>query len=377
MSLEQLKHLLSDMADDVNQVPVHQRALAQSRRIGIQRAVLAGITALAVLGGGVAAATAFSTDPDQVPMPSTSDESEPLPTGDVDKLDGVFYDAYYVAQGLSEDQLVTWSVDEDPAAVATPVAPVAMSVNVSPDGRYASWLNENYRPEVADLSQGIGGMGIVFPDSLDTDEFCSAPVWSPDSKRLFVTDGADSSFFWDAGGEEAEEVVATPRGCHVQPALDEDGEDVLFSIDRIDGQTEIVRTDATGEETITEVGGAVRNTGQYLRGLVAVSPEGRFACVHVGTEDDYFGGIDEGDGCTMIVDTVTGEIVDLPVKQNDDEYVYGSSAVFSVPGRLLVQEPNKAVWQLYDYNGNLLDSVEQVYIDGADPDRVGYVPNSD
>lgn len=346
-----LRDSLSDLADSVHPADLYERSLRRSRRIGRREAAVgtgAAVVALGLLGSGlwqlppssadnsargVAAApispsqeassatgsAAGSTTiapprPDrtttrpQRPRPQTPSSAKPQSTSLADLPGQVFYgDA-----GAGSD-LVRLTRDGDPETVLS--APFS-TVGVSPDGTRLAYVSEGQLMVV-----GIGGgePQQVYAGTASDDQ---APAWSPDGGKLLI-DATDPGVLDVATGA----LTPLPSGL--------DGEQFRWSGD---GSTLVYATPSCGLE-VADVNGRTGTpvpTGQETEGSAACRP------VSVDTTGDLVtvrtgetAAADADAPADAVLDTATGEIVDLPVPGS----IIG--AVFDARGNLLVRSVEK------------------------------------
>lgn len=383
MTTEQLKNLLSDMADEVKPMSVHKRAVAQSQRMRLRQAAFASVTALVLVGGGVAGVAALADD--------GTGEAAGLPTSDVNKLEGTFYEGYF-EQGGGES-LGAWETGEDTVAELIPKGTddgsYAHTASLSPDGAQLAYLTfsaEYTEPgnadkiKVRDLKSGKITEVAEYSGMAKT---CSEPTWAPDGRRLFIDRGSEfderTGFVEVATGEFTPVEVKNP--CNARVIEDANGEELIFSTAKTSDDTvDVVATGADGKRRTTKVAQAAKEYDVYVRELVAVSPDGRFVCVNTNTDRN---GYDESAGdrfgtCDLVVDNETGEVVEPFDGAHDNDEVFGSPSMFAVPGRLIAEEATgddnqNETQQMYDYEGKLIDEVDSASAGNDDP-VLAFVP---
>ena len=344
---EPLRDSLSDLADVVLPTDLYERSLRRSRRIGRREAAVgtgAAVVALGLLGSGlwqlpqsaadnsargVAAAplspspqasSAFGSEAGSAsvapprPGPTTTRTRQPRPrtptsakpqSTSLAALPGqVFYD-----DAGAEGDRVRLTRDGDPETVLA--APFS-TVGVSPDGTRLAYVSEGKLMVV-----GIGGgePQQVYAGTASDDQ---APAWSPDGGKLLI-DATDPGVLDVATGA----LTPLPSGL--------DGEQFRWSGD---GSTLVYATPSCGLE-VADVNG---QTGTPVP--TAADAEGSTACrpVSVDTTGDLVtvqteetAAADADAPADAVLDTTTGEIVDLPVPGS----IIG--AVFDAQGNLLVR----------------------------------------
>lgn len=369
MTTKQLKDLLTDMADEVQPTRVHERAVAQSKRIGRRNAILASITALLLTGSGLFGFSVLAHGMGNDGEHQVADGE--LPTSDVNKLSGTYYQVMDPDSG--PESVVSWQPGGD--EVAEPLTAIDTedqyynTGNVSPNGEYFSYMtspsNDGGDPEVTDrifvASFADTASGEVAQYSA-AEDLCAEPVWAPDSKRIFVDRGSagdgDRTGFVDV---ETSEFTSFPveNPCDAQVATNADGEDLVFSTEASGDSVEVYATNSSGERTATGAAKVMMESGRYITELVAVSPDGRFLCVSTESEPgSYTEDMSAGryGYCDAIIDTGAKE--EIEVFDNNGVLPTGSPSVFAIPGRLLLEGDDgkgNGIHLLYDYDGKLID----------------------
>ena len=394
---DQLKQLMNNMADEVKSASLHEQAVFQSRRTTKRRTVLAAVAALTVVGGGMAGFnTLAASEPtgDMAAEQSTADarfeETDARPPVDypVAELDGVFYDSWF-EQGVSST-IATWSSNApEPVELVTggPDAGFYNTGVISSDARYVAYLgfadtegdDVDRRVVVHDLVEDTDRELTDFPDSGGA---CSLPSWSPDG-RLFVDHGTKSNqrfgFYDPATGDFTPS--ASPVGCQVTVAEDDNGEDLFIAVHESEGVRDIVLTTASGETTTSPVARKLPDEHGVILKLVDVSSDGRYACLRVGdVSDDEDSVVDRMPLCEHIVQIDTGDLV--TVIRSLDEGPQGDSPVgtgglwtLAVPGHILVYNTAALEYILIDMNGNVVDTVSPDYDNvSTEPLLLDYMP---
>jgi hypothetical protein len=356
MPTEELRHELAELADEVELVPLHRQAVARARRSARRTALLASVAAVAMLSGGVAGAGALTGDaagPDAAaPGTAAGPQADATPREDMaGRLTGRFFGSQFHQSGA--DSLLTWRAGDLALTqiTASDDPMFSLGVSVSPDGRYASWIDKRGRVHVRELRSG----GQRSAGQIDMDTVCAEPVWAPDSRRLLVKVNERRAYFWDAETEVLIDVVA-PRGCQVRVAAGPHGEDVLFSVDGAPGDVQVYRSDTAGRSVRTALAGAARDAGVHLVGLAAVSSDGRFACLGVNSDEHaYHQSLSAERSCTMIAEVDGNRVVDIGGGW------FGSAAVFDAPGRILVtMDDGDMPTVLKSFGGEILDEAAAV-----------------
>jgi hypothetical protein len=370
MPTEELRHVLTEIAEEVKVVPLHRRAVAQARRRARRTALLAAVAAVAVLSGGVAGAGALTggaAGPEAAAPGMAAPQADVTPRdGIAERLTGRFFGSQFQQSG--PDSLLTWHAgDQALTQISTSDDPFfTLGLSVSPDGRYASSIDEQGRVHVRELQSGQQRLA----GQINMDTACTEPVWAPDSRRLLVTVNDQRAYFWDAETEVLTDVVP-PRGCQARVAAGPYGEDVLFSVDGVPGELQVYRSDTLGRSMPTALAGAVRDAGMHLVGLTAVSPDGRYACLSVNSEPDDHRSLSANPFCTMIAEVDSGRVLDIGGGW------LGTAAVFDAPGRILVTMGDGDMpTVLKSFDGEILDEVAAVSLrpDDEPPHLQRYVP---
>ncbi|MET0491551.1 MAG: hypothetical protein ABW000_00325 [Actinoplanes sp.] len=342
-----LSETLRDLAEVVTPVDLLERSLTRSRRIGRREAAIgtgAALVALGLLGSGLwhlpsaspqqesavsaarppaaevpAGAPGASTSP-PAPEPETggstatwSAKDRPRPTkttnparsSSLRDLPGqVFYE-----DAAAGHRVVRLDRNGDPETVLTAAH---STVGVSPDGARLAYVAGGALMVVetggSEPQQAYAG----------TTSAEQAPAWSPDSSRLLI-DAADPGVLEVSTGE----LTPLPSGLA--------GEHYRWSGD---GSTLVYATAGCG----LEVADATAQTGTPVpeqtgtEGVAACRPVSVDATGDLVTVQLRSGATADGDvPADAVVDTVTGDIVDLPVTGK----VIG--AVFDPDGNLLVR----------------------------------------
>lgn len=354
-----LRDELRELAGTVAPADLYERSLARSRRLGRREAAVgttAAVLALALLGSGLwqlpqsgpppAAPAAGTTLVPAVPAPAASagagavsaqpkpprsarpDRPRPRPprastsprSTSIEDLPGhVFY-----ADPGTDGRLVRLSPGEQPETVLTQRY---ATIGVSPDGTRVAYVAEGHLM-VADTAGGAPQQAYA-----GTASAAQAPAWSPDGAHLLIDAAepgvldvatgaltplpgglAGRQFRWSGDGST---LVYATAGCglKVAEATAQSGTPVPEAGDP-DGRAACrpVSVDATGDLVTVQLSPAASSSPgatEPATGRAATDPAGAPA--------------------DAVLDTVTGDIVDLPVAGK----VIG--AVFGPDGNLLVR----------------------------------------
>ncbi|GAA3955494.1 TolB family protein [Actinoplanes auranticolor] len=345
-----LRAELRELADSVAATDLYERSLARSRRLGRREAAVgtaAAVVALALLGSGLwqlprsgpqpvapvagappapsAPAPAVSqrmnssatTKPVTPPRASRPDRprpagstSTPRSTSIADLPGHIFY-----ADTGDDGRLVRLTPGDQPETVLS--KPYA-TVGVSPDGTRVAY--------VADGSLMVTDTGGGEPQQAyaGTASAAQAPAWSPDGTRLLI-DATEPGVLDVATGA----LTPLPSGL--------DGQHFRWSGD---GSTLVYATAGCGlgvAETNAQTGTPVPDSGDPAGRAacrpVSVDATGDLVTVHLapGTSDPAGATDSAAAPADAVLDTVTGDIVDLPVSGR----IIG--AVFDPAGNLLVR----------------------------------------
>lgn len=356
---DRLRSELADLAAEVHVVDLRDRALRTSRRLGIRRAVITGAAVVAVVA--IAAGAAFAIQIDRVPVPPPVDNNSvspsPLlppspqpssppstgssPTGEapVPLAGTLFYVDFPGPDPTSASSTVArvqrWSPG-GPVRTGLSVGRLAAqtTLNISPDGRKAAWVEEDRSILVVANVDGTGRkeLGRV------AETTCREPVWSPDSKRLLTsrfvpssgpppTDGVPpvEAGTFDAGTGAFRKLPGEFSGCHVLWSAD--NSTLVFPSD-----SRLFVADASGHNVRTVPGfGPGTSPARVCNDVESVSPDGSRVVLWVPRPGEPWGDIARGLYANTVVDTRTGKAVDLPIQGTL------SQAIYLADGKLLVR----------------------------------------
>ena len=348
-----LRDELRELADTVAPTDLYERSLARSRRLGRREAAVgttAAVVALALLGSGLwqlprsgsapappaavhplapstaatapppAAADQNSATSTRVPRPQRPDRPDrPRPAGtttsprstSIADLPGhIFY-----ADAGDDGRLVRLTPGDQPETVFS--KPYA-TVGISPDGARVAYVADN-QLMVVDTAGGEPQLAYS-----GTASAAQAPAWSPDGSRLLI-DAAEPGVLDVTTGA----LTPLPSGL--------DGQQFRWSGD---GTTLVYATAGCGlevAETTADSGTPVPESddadGRAACRPVSVDATGDLVAVRLTQNNaDPAGATDSAAApADAVVDTVTGDIVDLPVSGR----IIG--AVFDPAGNLLVR----------------------------------------
>ena len=197
---ERLRAAMAALAADAAPADLHDRAMRTSRRLRRWRTTAAVAAVLVMVGGGTAtAARLLAAAPGGEPAadrggssacPAVAVPTDPAPTsyygpektGPVPRTGPLFY----LGADGSSTALMSWTPGQSKPVLRRSLPSEAlMNANVSPDGRWVSWVTS---PD--------GALHLAALDGGETDRVLRTgvdgrllePVWSRDSARLLVRD---------------------------------------------------------------------------------------------------------------------------------------------------------------------------------------------
>lgn len=293
MTLRDLSEGLRDLAEDVETVDLHARAVRTSRRLRAQRAagVMSGVLALVLIvvvgvslswyrtepGAGVDAANGVgveesSSDAMADDASTYADDGPPMST--------VFARVGYYLRETSPGvyAVLSWSQGDDPRLELSGDIEFASSVAISPSGRYAAYYGDG-RMAVADIGLDSSDYAEVVYQVEGEGDACASPTWAPDSSSVVLSDaGAKSSTLVDLTGEEPV-ASAFPRPAGCSPQLFTYGTDIsIYGFASVADKT-VTWADA---DSGTELASAVLDTsglGFAVDRLSGLSSDGEIACL--------------------------------------------------------------------------------------------------
>ncbi|MET8153370.1 hypothetical protein ACIBSW_26490 [Actinoplanes sp. NPDC049668] len=348
-----LRDELRDLADVVVPADLYERSLARSRRIGRREAAIgttAAVVALALLGSGlwrlpkgpepappVAAAPAgpSASAPVIPPAPQTagpgeviggtsapdrprprSSTSSPRSTSLVDVPGQIFY-----ADAEDDGRLVRLTGAGNPSTVLSASNSAA---GVSPDGSRIAYVTDGTL-----MVAETGGQATrqVYAGTASAEQ---APAWSPDGGRLLI-DAADPGVL-DVATGRLDPLAEGLEGRHFR--WSGDGTTLVYATPGC-GLEVAAGTDAQSGTPVPDQSGT---DGRAACRPVSVDATGDLVAVQLGPT--AAAQPDEAPA-DAIVDTVTGDIVDLPVTGK----IIG--AVFDPDGNLLVRSKKNGKTRLW------------------------------
>ncbi|GIG70345.1 TolB family protein [Phytomonospora endophytica] len=392
MTLKSLGEGLRDLAGAVETVDMRERAIAASQRLRARRITTGVVGAVAVLLVGLLGFNAVWTDraaPEDIPAADRPVEVPALPApvtvaGVAENLSGDFY--YLAPSSLdsgdpqSETQsLLRWDGDGALEVVAEGL-PITGTVNVSPDGRYLSFVRTG-QLVLRDLASGREWQIMAVPDA----QLCAPPVWAPDGRRLLVHrgnpgDGGPVGFYDITTGTFTQ--IGDVPGCHLRVWQDDAGRDMLnyTSYDDQRQMTNLREVDTPEPQAGYDWGVF---PGTWIRQPYSVSPDGDLMCVDTLLDQTFPGDMTDtrGDFCTTIValdtDSRDGTAVsEIPIEGG------GVSGLSAVQQAVMFRDSfvartslasGSTVLRLYSDKGEELEELTEPMWE-TDPVLIGYVP---
>lgn len=340
-----LKDDFASFAEHALAPDMHAKVLAESRRLGIKRAVVSGVAALAVLVGGVTGAFAVADH-----LPGNVDSAAPLT--------GTFY---YLDRGGAQGatRVLSWSPGEEaPTVVLEGDDTLRSTATVSPDGRYIAW-REPVAGNTASLMLKELATGRV---TTLMDEFqylpCAEPVWTPDSESLLVgrqplgdRPGVSASYVDLDEPHAFGDSVEIP-GCH--PRFIAEGEHAGEIVYWVDSGPEAITPDGSVSTLDTSglQGGVMESVDRIPSNLVTISADGARACLSTDAPT-----VDRTPVCDAVIEIPGGAVVMI----SED-----LSASFLLTGDLVVERFG-GVMTVYDAAGAELGTIAEPPLgDGAE-----------
>jgi len=294
VTLRDLSEGLRDLAEDVQSVDLHARAVRTSRRLRARRAAGVVSGALAVLlvvmvglslswqrtdpGSGMDAADGVGVE--ESASDAVSDSASAYSQGDDSAVPMV---AARVGYYLRETDpgvyaVLSWAQGDDPRLEISGDVEFASSVAISPNGRYAAYYNTG---ELAVADIGIDASDhaeVVYSVEANGDP-CAPPSWASDSSAVVLSEaGAENSTLVDLSDDLAvPSAYPRPAGCSSQ--LFTYGTDVSAY-----GFASVVDEKVTwaDADTGTELTSATYDTaglGFTVSRLASLSSTGEIACL--------------------------------------------------------------------------------------------------
>jgi TolB protein len=383
---DRLRDSLRDLADTVEPADLYERAVRHSRRIARREAAVgtgAALTAIGLLASGfwhlpadhakqppyaLRSTPAATAEPmpkippvatQQAPAPTrhrpapTSagprHRNQPAPTATPASraLADLPGHVFYQRPGAEPDVLRLSPTD---AAVETVLSEAPSPVGISPDGKSIAYAMDGTL-----LVEHSGGVPEPLATGVST--AVQAPTWSPDGHRLLIDTSAPAVLDVDSGALTP--LAATfAGGRHFR--WSGDGSALVYATRHC-----ALKVSAGGSDSVVPVLGDNQSTDNP-DGLAACKPisvDATGARVTVPLQSTGETSADAPDAADAVVDTVTGEVVPLPVAGS----VVG--AFFDPDGNLLVRarHGSTTTLSLFTPAGKLLvQATEPAELNGLD-----------
>jgi TolB protein len=236
----------------------------------------------------------------------------------------------YLDRTREDQRALRWTVGAgQPVTLPSAFVGSVTNANVSPDGRWGSFTDDNNALRVVDLRTGAnkltlgGGSRIIEGD-------CVEPAWAPDSRHLLVG---------DASAGPAGEIVGTVdintgaftrlptqiHGCHLTWSAD--GSAIGYAGGA--GQIFVARADGSNQRAVPGLGGGTGPLSSF--DLESVSVSGTRVALWVNDGSTPAGDVARGLYSNTILDTRTGQKINMPVSGEL------SQAVFRADGTTVVR----------------------------------------
>ena len=275
---ERLRAAMEDLAAQVAPVDLNERAMRAARRLRRWRWTAASVALLALMGGGTVAAARLLPAPGAVPpasgsglsacrMVAASAQPPPSPgnsqpTGPAPGTGPLFY----LAATGSSAALVSWTpgLAKPQLRRSLPIEALA-NANVSPDGRWVSWVTS---PEGVLHVAALDGAGTDRVLRAGVDGLLLEPVWSRDSTSLLVRDVSSQRVGIVDLGTGAFAPLPTDLVGARHAVWAADGSAIAFLAP--DGSVVLARPDGSGQRTVPAVADYVKE-GQKVAGVQSMS----------------------------------------------------------------------------------------------------------
>jgi hypothetical protein len=374
---ERLHEALSDLAEEVEIVDLHERALRTSRRLGARRVAVTALAVAALVALTAAGAKAVipakhgppappaasgsvtpaptatgSPSPEATPAPegSAGVSAAPPPAGGTAFGTRVYYDP---SNTRTTGLVVAWAPGRPQVTTvfsALPEGDAEANVNVSPDRRWLSYVATMAPDSPLHLVDLHTGKDRVLRTKVDG--LCVEPAWAPDSRRLLISDRSGSESrdgVLDVTTGVFTPFTANPAGCHATWAVD--GSAIVYA--NGSGKIFIVDPDGRNQRWVPHLG----DPGAPMSfDLSSVAPGGtRMACYLHQPGATAVGDVARGLFANAVVDTRTGQKVTLPISGQLLQ------AVFRPDGSLIARVKGQAHHQfvLISATGTVLDRADE------------------
>lgn len=293
MTLRDLSEGLRDLAEDVQSVDLHARAVRTSRRLRARRAagVMSGALALVlIIVVGVSLSwhrTEPGTHMDSADGAVAEDSASDAISDDAssyaeDGLPGETVRArvgYYLREtSPSVYAVLSWDQGDDPRLEISGDIEFAGTVAISPSGRYAAYY-ETGRLAVADIGIDSTDHAEIVYEAQGKGDHCATPTWAPDSSAVVLSEaGAKASTLVDFTGEfPAVSDIPRPKGC--SPQMFTYGMDVAtYGFASVEDEN-VLWTEADDGTTLASASYDTTGLGFTVSSLASVSADGTIACL--------------------------------------------------------------------------------------------------
>jgi len=331
MNIDRLRDDLAGLAEVVTPVDLRDRALATSRRIGIQRAIVTSTTAVVLLAAAAGTAVAIMPRNDNpptpagtptataMPSPSTVETPDPstspttAPAPDPAAIGQLFYGPDPGPDSGKTSNLYSWTPQSEPRKLLQLFSNTAVAnATVSPDGRKVAWVGESLHDAALYVANVDGSGKRKLHDRVDGQ--CWGPTWAPDSKRLMVaiiesTGGnqyRDRRGVLDIATGDFREVDQEWSGdCH--PLWSADGKVVAVPDG---GRVMMTDPEAGDRRAIPHLGGGAERTAADV---TSISPDGSKIALFVRGSGEPVGDAGRKLSVNAVLDTRTGKQIELPL----------------------------------------------------------------
>ncbi|MGH8792292.1 MAG: hypothetical protein ACRDXX_06565 [Stackebrandtia sp.] len=306
---DQFKDDLSFLANSVKTPDLRDRVRQGSRRLGIQRTLVGGAAALALVVAGTTGAMAIVDQTADHVAPPADEEVELPDLGEPTELTDLDGTLYYI----DADHKQVKAMDSDGYAADALRTDLEgeeyETVNVSPDGRHVSGVSPEGDFWVQEIAAEAEAR-MIAPADFEAAQ-CMPPAWAPDSERVFMEYPAGSSEygFFDVETEEFQYVATIEDACQARVAASVEGDLIAF-VEEADDGARIRMIDGHGDTVATIDDQALEDDGLSdfdISSLAALSPSGRHVCL----DNTEGAGFDEyrPEACGVVVDVATSEVL--------------------------------------------------------------------
>ena len=300
MSTERLQLMLRTIADEVHPVPLEEAAWAQARRAVVRRSALIAASAVVVLTAGFVGAVNVWGGNEAGPDPAASHSSAPSPSESSEAPEGIApteYDGtfYYLESFDGGARLLAWRPASTPEVVLTGDSTMLITANVSPDGKWLSWVDSRSKLMLRDLATGAQRELMDYAPG----DICREPTWSITSYQLLAASPEERLGIYDITTDTFSPLGFDVDGCHPRPAENP-------------GRNTAVEFRATyfdpAEQTVVEVDGdgavvaetPVEIPGRKVTDMTGGGGEGEYYCFQTGEAGGPGGDAARGNRCDTV-----------------------------------------------------------------------------